>query len=102
MWQRRVRPQRRKDGVATIRRETYSTVNGFTKKDGWWTIRKKVEERSGNRCEARKNGVRCNAPGNEVHHIIALSKGGTNSMSNLLMLCRDCHDRRHNHLHRSR
>lgn len=103
MWQRRARTGRRNaHGVASIRRETYSTVNGFTKKDGWWEVRKLIEKRSGGRCESRSNGARCSAKGVEVHHIVKLSDGGTNNPSNLIMLCQSCHDRRHRHLMRSR
>jgi 5-methylcytosine-specific restriction endonuclease McrA len=103
MWQRRARTGKRNShGVASIRRENYSTVNGFTQKDGWWEVRKLVEKRSGGRCEALINGKRCGERGNEVHHIIPLSKGGTNNPSNLICLCNFCHDKRHRHLFRSR
>ena len=30
-------------------------------------------------------------PAEEVHHIIPLSKGGTNADSNLMSLCKQCH-----------
>lgn len=102
MWQRRVRTGRRNShGVAPIRRESYSTVNGFTQKDGWWEVRKKIEKRSGGKCEALISGARCGAKGTDVHHIIPLSKGGTNSPSNLIMLCLACHEKRHRHLFRA-
>jgi 5-methylcytosine-specific restriction endonuclease McrA len=31
----------------------------------------------------------------EVHHIIALCKGGSNKLTNLVSLCRGCHKARH-------
>jgi hypothetical protein len=31
----------------------------------------------------------------EVHHIIPLSEGGTNDESNLMSLCRSCHEKIH-------
>jgi 5-methylcytosine-specific restriction protein A len=34
----------------------------------------------------------------EVHHILALSRGGTNSKRNLITLCNKCHKKRHKHL----
>ena len=33
-----------------------------------------------------------------VHHIVPLSKGGTNNLSNLRTLCEDCHKRLHPHM----
>ena len=32
-------------------------------------------------------------PAEEVHHILPLSKGGCNEMSNLMALCKSCHSR---------
>lgn len=32
-------------------------------------------------------------PAQEVHHIVPLSKGGTNSFDNLMALCKPCHSR---------
>lgn len=34
-------------------------------------------------------------PVEEVHHIIPLSEGGTNDESNLMSLCRSCHEKIH-------
>lgn len=34
-------------------------------------------------------------PVEEVHHIIPLSEGGTNDESNLMSLCRSCHQKVH-------
>jgi 5-methylcytosine-specific restriction endonuclease McrA len=104
MWARRARSGRRNaNGVARIRRETYTSVSGgATAKDGWWKIRDEVWARDGGRCRAIKDGKVCGAPAKEVHHIIPLSKGGTNTKANLISLCLSCHDKRHNHLFRAR
>jgi len=32
----------------------------------------------------------------EIHHIIPISKGGTNLINNLILLCPVCHKKRHN------
>jgi len=34
----------------------------------------------------------------EVHHIIPVSRGGTNDDSNLMSLCRSCHNKIHHNL----
>lgn len=69
-------------------RDTYS--NG--QKNGWWDIRKKVLERDNYKC------VYCGNSAEEVHHLIPLSRGGTTTMSNLISLCKSCHDKQHFHL----
>ena len=41
----------------------------------------------------------CHATRNlHVHHVVPLSKGGTNNLSNLRTLCEDCHKRLHPHM----
>lgn len=35
------------------------------------------------------------APVDEVHHIIPVSQGGTNEESNLMSLCKSCHNKIH-------
>lgn len=99
MYARRVRSRARNGyGISSIRRHTYSTVNGMNTKAGWWDLHRQVEQRSGGLCEARIAGVRCGKRGKDVHHIVKLSDGGTNTMANLIHLCEDCHNRRHNHM----
>lgn len=43
--------------------------------------------------ECEKNDLLTKAK--EVHHIIPLSRGGTHDTSNLLSLCRSCHNKLH-------
>lgn len=69
-------------------RDTYA--NG--QKGGWWEIRKRVLERDSYKC------VQCGNKAEEVHHLIPLSRGGTTAMSNLVSLCKRCHDKQHFHL----
>lgn len=105
MWARRTRTAKRNSyGVATIRRDTYNSRNGMSLKsgDGWWEIRGKVWKRDGGKCQALVGGNRCLKPGKDVHHIKPLSGGGTTTMSNLITLCQDCHDRRHRHMFKAR
>lgn len=82
--------KRRLNGTASIQRDSYS--NDQT---DWWTIRKRVFERDGGRCQSRASGSVCGRPGQEVHHVTPLGRGGTTTMANLITLCRDCHDVRH-------
>lgn len=87
--------KRGKSGVTRIVRDTYGT----SKQDSWWTIRAAVIKRDGGKCfkcgclEDPRNGVH-----HQVHHIRELSKGGTTTMSNLMTLCKACHERQHKHL----
>ena len=90
-----------KSGVTRIRRDGYSTVNGFSKKNSWWEISALVRKRSKGLCE--DHAVRgFKVKGVEVHHIRRLSDGGRTVLSNLIHLCEACHNRRHAHLYRSR
>lgn len=62
--------------------------------ENWQELRLKVLARDGykcRRCGANLRGVFYR----EVHHIIALGRGGTNAMSNLISLCDKCHDKQH-------
>ena len=79
-------------GTKKIRRDGYSNANTKTL---WWDIRKKVFDRDNGKCQARTASGTCGKPGNEVHHVIPLSRGGTTTLSNLITLCKACHDIRH-------
>lgn len=46
-------------------------------------------ERAGGVCE------NCGAPAAEIHHITFRSHCGTSDLDNLIVLCRDCHERAH-------
>ena len=55
----------------------------------WETIRQRVMARDGYRC------VDCGGKEElEVHHIVPLAEGGTNTPDNLITLCKRCHRRR--------
>lgn len=62
--------------------------------DNWAELRLQALERDGYKC--RK--CNCNLRGvfyREVHHILPLSRGGSNRLSNLISLCTDCHELMH-------
>lgn len=53
-------------------------------------IKKKVKERSGNRCERCGIDIDENFEG-EFHHIIPVIYGGSNELDNCSLLCHNCH-----------
>lgn len=60
----------------------------------WRSLRRSVLERDGYRC--------CNCRRRRelhVHHIVPLARGGRNAASNLVTLCRACHERVEPHVH---
>jgi 5-methylcytosine-specific restriction endonuclease McrA len=59
--------------------------------DNWNELSESVKHRDGHKC------TDCGASGVElhVHHVIPLSKGGTNDLDNLTTLCRQCHSMIH-------
>jgi len=58
----------------------------------WFEIRDKVLKRDDFTC------VNCGSGSNLiVHHIVPISEQGTNRLSNLVSLCRECHRLAHNH-----
>lgn len=63
----------------------------------WYRIRGECFERDDYRCRTCGKDIRLeNKPG-EAHHIIPISEGGTNELSNLETLCYDCHKLKHSH-----
>lgn len=67
----------------SIKRITVKTANY---NDEFNEARKIVIERDKGLC------VRCRFHGNHVHHILPRSLGGSNDLSNLVLLCMECHE----------
>ncbi len=84
---------------SNIKHKSYS-VKGSVKRiktsdypENWKIIIVEIKNRDGNKC------VQCDSTNKlEVHHILPLSRGGTNSKRNLITLCEGCHSKRHKHL----
>lgn len=93
--------RRTASGVTKIRRDGYSTVNGFSKTAAWWALCAEVRKRDKGLCVPCARAGKT-VKGVEVHHITPLSKGGRTVKSNLMYVCLDCHNQRHVHLFRSR
>lgn len=94
----RPRPKRRAtrgDGTRADRepwRREYSS-------EAYRRARQEAIARTGGRCAACGrvcawwDGGRWRCMGGEVHHVVALSEGGTSDPSNLALMCRGCHAR---------
>ena len=66
--------------------------------DDWDSRRKAVYARDGHTCQ--KCGAKGGPFGNNelhCHHIVPKSEGGSHAKSNLRTLCRDCHNKVHDH-----
>lgn len=83
-------------GVSKIQRSNYSSVTM-----SWWEISAAVRKRDNNYCVPCARAGKY-VKGKDVHHIISLRNGGTTTMANLMTVCDDCHNRRHNHMFRAR
>lgn len=88
--------RKRRNGTAKIQRASYNTIGGLHKKGSWWEVSEMVRKRNGGMCEGRN----CKNKGSQVHHIIPLRAGGTNTPSNFIHLCKSCHAKRHTHMGR--
>lgn len=67
-------------------------MDGFASRPGDWAeVAKRIRHRDGYKC------MRCAATDTtlDVHHIVYLSNHGTNQQSNLITLCRKCHEAEH-------
>jgi len=60
----------------------------------WVNRRKEIERRSNYKCAF----CGCTSDKYHIHHIIPLSKSGDHSLSNLELLCEDCHISKHPNL----
>ena len=91
------RMRRSKTGIVRIKRDTYNTIHGRSVKSGWWELRRKVWLRDKGLCiQCLRKGR--TVKGQDVHHIVSLTRGGTSTMGNLITLCEPCHKQRHSHM----
>ena len=59
----------------------------------WKQLRKPVIQRDKGLCQQCKREGRTK-PGNTVDHIVSRRQGGADSLNNLELLCRRCHDKK--------
>ena len=70
-----------------------SSYLGSQYPSNWDEISSQARNRDGNECG------NCGSSYNlHVHHIVPLSKGGSNNLSNLRTLCSSCHGKLHPHM----
>ena len=88
---------RSSNGVSKIVRDNYGP--------NWFSIKKKVEERDTYlgvlTCFICKKPI-VKGESRETHHLRALTKGGTTTLTNLATVHSSCHDTRHPHLMKRR
>lgn len=78
-----------KKGISRIKTTDYFDAD-------WFSLSESVKKHFNYKC------AYCSSRNIEVHHIIPLSRGGTNSRKNLICLCDKHHDSRHKHLPKQR
>lgn len=59
----------------------------------WRKLREEVLDRDQGLCQECRRQGRI-TPGTDVDHIVPKSQGGSDAMTNLQVLCRDCHKRK--------
>lgn len=71
-------------------------IEGGRYPDDWAQRRKDVFRRDDYQCQNCKDHGSADGPAVlHAHHIVPVDSGGTNYMSNLVTLCRRCHDSAH-------
>lgn len=69
-------------------------------KEAWKKLSQKVWQRDNytcRYCKRHRSTFNCGEYLN-THHILPLSKGGTDSKANLTTICSTCHNKKHGHL----
>ena len=81
---------RQKRSRADCERQVQAALQRLRPDSSWSDVRQAVFLQKGRRCS------RCGDIRNlQIHHILPLSLGGTNSIDNLEVVCTDCHERLH-------
>ena len=81
----------RKDWLERLVFDDIATPTERPDSERWERLRRECLKRDGYICQgcASKAGIK------DVHHIIPCDKGGANTLSNLITLCRNCHAQIH-------
>jgi len=86
--------------LAALSQQFTTSIQCGTRVDGyptnWEEIARAVRERDGYRCtQCGESSIVLH-----VHHVMPISKGGSNSMTNLVTLCEKHHTAKHDHMRR--
>ncbi len=90
---------RGKNRVTKIIRANYL---GGRFKEGWQELCRKVALRDDftcRKCHRHRDDCKASGRSMEVDHIVPISRGGTDDISNLQYLCSACHAKRPHHHH---
>ncbi len=89
---------KKRDGWLYLTEQKERSLIGERPTFFWWKIRSECFERDNFICQECRKDIRTEIrfPG-EAHHIVPISKGGTNDLSNLKTLCYHCHKKEHSH-----
>lgn len=86
------------DSIRKTTKHLYTNLIIYGKEDyghDWDNIKEQILERDNYVCKERDGS--CHGP-LQAHHIIPLSKGGTNLFDNLIILCKYHHSLKHEHM----
>lgn len=75
-----------------IELQSHLCENGYP--SNWEEISRSVRERDDYHCKSCETDCQIL----HVHHVIPLSRGGSNNISNLITLCEKCHINKHPHM----
>lgn len=67
----------------------------YTYGQHWKELSEQVRIKSGYKCQKCGKSFVNNKIALHAHHIIPLSKGGRNTLSNLIAVCEECHSKIH-------
>ena len=73
----------------------FKVINADGYPADWEDLRKEILQRDNYRCQ--EGNEECNGP-LQIHHIIPLSRGGSNDPDNLITLCYYHHSLKHDHM----
>lgn len=85
--------------LAKVPRAKTRDTNDREADRNWRDVCRKVERRDGHLCRccrcALTKTIRLQGDRMEHHHVIPKSRGGADTIENVAVICKNCHDERH-------